>query len=118
MIVIYIECRSGGGIEVSEGSCKTEGFQKRDQNLIVDDNRNFKRLEMKRNHPMFLQTSIVTLQAWRGNCDIQILIYDSDPEDPDIVEIARVNDYIVSYTCKGNVTLKVEKDIMRDIIKQ
>jgi len=67
---------------------------------------------------MFLQTSIVTLQAWRGNCDVQILLYESDPQYPDITEIAKVNDYVVSYTTKGNKTLKVEKDIMKDIIKQ
>ena len=112
------ECRGGGGIEDAEGSGKTSGFCKRTDNEIVEDKRKFKKLEMKRNHTRFLQTSIVTLQAWRGNCDIQILIYESEPHYPDCEEIAQVTDYIVGYATKGNVTLKVEKDIMKDIIKQ
>jgi hypothetical protein len=44
------------------------------------------------------------LQSWRANCDIQIFLYQSDPNNPNLDEIAAVTDYIVSYTCKGNET--------------
>ena len=50
------------------------------------------------------------LQSWRGNCDIQILIYDSDPKNPNIAEIAAVTDYIVAYSCKGVTTFREETD--------
>jgi hypothetical protein len=56
-----------------------------------------------------MQTSLYCLQAWRGNCDIQLLIYDTDPCNPDPAEIAKVTNYVVGYACKGNVTLSVEK---------
>ena len=48
------------------------------------------------------------LQSWRANCDVQILLYDSNPKAPDISEISRVTDYVVAYSCKGNATLKEE----------
>ena len=63
---------------------------------------------MPRNHPRVNQTSSLMLQSWRGNCDVQLLIYDSNPKTPDISEIARVTDYVVAYSCKGNATLKEE----------
>ena len=63
-----------------------------------------------------VQTSMNTLRTWRGNCDIQVLLYTSDPRNPDPTDIARVTDYIVAYACKGNQMLQVEKDITKDII--
>jgi hypothetical protein len=50
------------------------------------------------------------LQSWRANCDVQILIYNSDPKNPDLTDIARVTDYIVAYACKGNATMKEERE--------
>ena len=49
------------------------------------------------------------LQSWRGNCDIQILVYNCDIKNPDIGEIAKVTDYVASYACKGNTTAKEER---------
>ena len=71
---------------------------------------------MKRNHARINQTSDVLLQSWRGNCDVQILIYDSDPMNPDLAEIARVTDYVVAYSCKGNVTWREEIEQTRHMI--
>jgi hypothetical protein len=68
----------------------------------------FKKMFLKQNHPKFIQTSLHCAQSWRENCDISILIYESDPKNPDPNEIAKVTDYIVNYACKG-LTLAVKK---------
>jgi len=60
-----------------------------------------------------MQTSMYCLQSWRGNCDIQLLIYETDPCNPDPAEIAKVTDYVVGYACKGNATLSVEKSLVK-----
>ena len=76
------------------------------------DKRNFNFLQLKRDNSIrFMQSSMSLLQSWRANCDIKILIYDTDPEFPDLTEISTVIDYIVSYTCKGHLNLFEEKDI-------
>ena len=56
------------------------------------------------------------LQSWRGNCDIQILIYDSDPNNVDVSEISRVTDYVVAYATKGNCSLREEKEQNKKMI--
>jgi hypothetical protein len=76
--------------------------------------RSFKELQMPRNHSRLNQTSINALQAWRANCDVKVLIYDTDPGNPDPAEIAKVTDYVVAYACKGNETLAVERKYVKD----
>lgn len=71
---------------------------------------------MPRNHSRLNQTSKDILQSWRGNCDIQILIYESDPDHPNVKEISRVTDYVVSYNTKGNSTWLEEIATSKDII--
>ena len=56
------------------------------------------------------QSSVHMLKSWRANCDIQLLIYNSDPANPNLWEISRVVDYVVGYTCKGDTTLKEERE--------
>ena len=56
------------------------------------------------------------IQTWRGNCDIQILIYDSDPDNFDLREISKVTDYVIAYSCKGNATLREEVDMNKKLI--
>jgi hypothetical protein len=63
---------------------------------------------MPRNHNRINQSSTKLLQSWRGNCDVQILIYDSPPDQCDLREISKVTDYVVAYSCKGNSTLREE----------
>ena len=65
---------------------------------------------MPRNHSCLVQSSVDMVQSWRGNCDIQVLIYNSDPLTPDVDEIAWVTDYVVSYACKAAHTYKEEID--------
>ena len=61
------------------------------------DKRGFKTLEMPRNHSKVVQSSVDFLQSWRENCDIQIILYKSDPNVVDSMEISQVTDYIVTY---------------------
>ena len=80
--------RSGAGIEVSSGVGDTEGFPLRQDPAIVKDFRGFRRLELPRYDRRTVKTSSYLLQGWRGKCDIQLLLYDDNPCDPDPEEIA------------------------------
>ena len=71
---------------------------------------------MPRNHPQINQTSTTLIQTWRANCDIQLLIYKTDPDAPDLKEISRVTDYVVAYSCKGNATLREEIETNKNLI--
>lgn len=103
-------CKAGAGVEQTTGCCDTPGFELLDEPKIgIDKRTKAKKLYMPRNHGRLNQTSLDMLRAWRGNCDVQILIYDSDPDHPDPREIAKVTDYVVGYSTKGNKTLKEEK---------
>jgi hypothetical protein len=68
------------------------------------------KLKMPRNNSRLNQTSVDLLQSWRANCDVQILMYDCDPKKPSIADLARVTDYVVGYSCKGNSTSQEEKE--------
>ena len=107
-------CRSGCGFEKTPGVGDTPGWKTQDHVTISRDQRGFKQLNMTRNNERLNQTSLHALQTWRANCDIQILIYDTDPKNPNPAEISRVTDYVVAYACKGNATLAVERKHVRD----
>lgn len=109
-------CKTGCGQERTPGKCDTPGFPLTDTAEVKYDHRRSQKLYMPRNHPRISQTSRVLLQSWRGNCDVQLLVYNSDPKKPDIKEIAKVTDYVVSYSCKGNVTLKEEREQTKKLI--
>ena len=96
--------------------CDTPGFPLTDKAEIKVDHRRTQRLYMKRNHPRLNQTSRFLLQSWRGNCDVQILVYNSSPSKPNIAEIAKITDYIVSYQCKGNHSWKEEHEQLQQLI--
>jgi hypothetical protein len=104
----------GCGFESKAGKLDTPGWKLRKLDTIDNDTRGFKKLFLKRNHPRLLQTSLHCLQSWRANCDISLLIYESDPKHPDASEIAKVTDYVVSYACKGNETLAIERKQVKD----
>lgn len=109
-------CRAGAGDEETPNKCDTPGFPLREEPAITRDNRNFLRLEMPRNNIRLNQTPYHVLRGWRANCDIKILLYSSRVNDPDLVEIAMVSDYVVAYACKGSETLKIEREILKDFI--
>ena len=109
-------CRFGCGTETIENQCDTPGFPFRNESKIVRDKRGFLKLELKRNTKRMIQTSLHVLQPWRANCDLQVMLYDSPADNFDFAEIARITDYVVSYSCKGNNTLQVEKDNIKTVI--
>ena len=111
------ECRSGAGIEVTKGQCDTPGFPEIDTFTIATE-RKAKKLKMPRNHNRITQSSLDLLRSWRGNCDIQILVYDSSPSNFDVKEISRVTDYVVGYTCKGGTTLREERQTNKHLAMQ
>ena len=47
---------------------------------------------------------------------MQILVYDCDPLKPDLSEIARVTDYVVAYSCKGNASIKEEREQLKNLV--
>ena len=111
-------CRGGGGVEKTYGKGDTPGFQLRGIPGICRDLRGFDKIELPRNNNRILQSSIYQCQSWRANCDLQFLLYESDPDFPDAADIARVTDYIVSYTCKGNESLSEEKAQIKALLME
>lgn len=109
-------CRCGAGKEKNFGKCDTPGFFETAIPAVVRDHRGFDRVDLKRNNNFVVQASSFLCQGWRGNCDIQYLLYLSDTEDIDASEICRVTNYIVSYSCKGNETEVEQKSALKDII--
>ena len=111
-------CRMGCGEEEIAMEGKTPGCPITEEDLIVEDCRGFKKISLRRNHPCLLQTSLHCLQSWRANCDVSIMIFDSDPVFPDLSEIAEVTDYVVSYACKGNMAYAIEKEQLKEFSKE
>ena len=110
-------CRMGFGKETKLGARDTPGMSQQGEHSIEKrDRRKHKKLFLTRNHPRIQQCSETLLQSWRANCDVQLMVYDSDPRHPDASEISEVTDYVVGYCCKGNTTHKGEKAQMRDLI--
>ncbi len=109
-------CRVGAGQEANAGCGDTPGFFLRSEPTITTDKRGYLKLELKRNHRRIIQSSTDLMDTWRGNCDIKLLLYNCDPDNPDPSEIARVTDYLVSYTCKGNDAIREEKEQFRATI--
>ena len=109
-------CKAGCGQEKTKGMADTPGFTVRSEPAVARDNKGSLRLHQERNHTRVTQTSTDLLRSWRGNCDVQILVYNCDPKWPDVSEIARVTDYVVAYSCKGNCTFKEEREHTSGII--
>ncbi len=82
------ECRMGFGKEQTYGKYDMPGKEIHTEPQINVDKRGFKTLEMPRKHSKVVQSSIDLLQSWRANCDIQIILYESDPNVVDPLEIS------------------------------
>jgi hypothetical protein len=111
-------CRAGCGYEATVGSYDTPGFVLNNTPEIRKETNGTVKLCLARNTTRMIQSSIKLLQLWRGNCDVQLLLYDSDPRNPDLYEISKVTDYIVSYACKGNSKMETEVDTMRTLVER
>ena len=108
----------GCGEEYPAASGKTSGWDITSKDIIVEDLCGFKKLSLKRNHPRLLQMSLHCLQAWRANCNVSIMIYDSYPAFPDLAEIAEVTDYVVTYACRGNIAYALEREQLKDFSRR
>ena len=62
------------------------------------------------------QHSRSLLQAWRANADVQLLIYRSDPNLPDVREIESVCRYVVAYAGKRYKISRQEVNMIQDVI--
>lgn len=110
-------CRVTGSTESKFGNEDTDGYQSMSEAGILQDEKGIKHFLMQRTKSKLLtQHSKTLLQAWRGNCDIKLLLYFSDPDFPDIGEIEEVCRYVVAYTGKKHHTCKQEKETIRDLI--
>ena len=107
-----VYCRSGCG-SVDKETGMTPGFQLRSNDAILVDDKGIQRLSLQRNSKRMMQVSLDALQSWRANCDVQLILYDSDPTQPNLEDISKVCDYVVSYTCKGNLRQQTEKTYIR-----
>jgi len=111
-------CRCGAGVEQTIGGADTPGFPLVDQDVVTyDDFKGIHVLNLKRSEGRMKQTSTLMLQSWRANCDVQLIIYDSDPNTLDISDVARITSYVVAYTCKGSLSARQEHDSIAALIK-
>ena len=112
-------CRVRAGRETEKGKKDTQGWELRNNHAIITDNRGIKHLELRRTKSRCInQHSKSLLELWRPNCDVKVLIYESDPNYPDINEIDNVIRYLVAYAIKKNKTHSQEYTIIKDLIKR
>ena len=83
-----------------------------------DKKRGIKFLRLRRNEPKMQQTSQTMLQSWRANCDVAVLVYDTDPVDFTPKDISTISSYIVSYCTKGNSSYVEESDTIAGVIEK
>ncbi len=53
---------------------------------------------------------------WQANADVQLIIYRSDPNVPDVVEIEAVTKYCTSYASKTHQTMCQDMNTIKDVI--
>lgn len=112
-------CRFDYGKESTPGKFDSPGKPHIETSLIVLDKKGVEHFQMKRTQSRrAVQHSKTLLQSWRGNCDIQLLIYRSHPNKPDVTEIENVCKYVVAYASKKNHTSKKEKEAVQNIIER
>ena len=111
------ECRAGCGKEDPPNSNDTPGFPLSDIDFIeVDYKRNTKFLTLRRTERRMKQTSTSMLQSWRANCDVSVIVYDTDPTKICPQDIAQISGYVVAYCTKGNASYKKEQIVMSKVI--
>ena len=110
-------CRVGFGDEEHWNAQDTPGMPLRDKSVIFTDKKGINQFRMERTHSVrVVQHSKTLLRGWRANCDIQLLLYFSNPNFPDIGEIEDVCKYVVAYTGKKNFTTQQEKSSIQNLI--
>ena len=94
------------------------GWDLKKEAKIEMDSRGFRKLVCERNTLRGTQASIYNLQGWVGNQDISFILFESDDYmRPNIDELIAVTEYVVSYTCKGNESYRIQRQHTIDFIK-
>jgi hypothetical protein len=99
-----IFCQFGAGHEEHVGVGDTPGFECDPHTSITPEGHDFtKHLVFRslRNTIRMVQISLFLTQVWMGNVDVNSLLYQSDPSNPDHEDIATCSDYLVGYQMKG-----------------
>ena len=109
-------CNKTCSHEKTSGQGDTSGYKIINKPVIIRDPRGYNKLELPRNHPRVIQTSMFLVQGWRANVDIQLLLYDDNITKTTASDVAQISDYIISYICKGTETSVQEKLRVKDII--
>jgi hypothetical protein len=113
------ECRFEYGKESKYGERDTAGKPICTTSVIVTNRRGVEHFQLVRTKSRkAVQHSRTLLQSWRGNVDIQLLIYRSHPDKPDVGEIENVCKYVVAYASKKNHTSKKEKEAIQNILQR
>lgn len=113
------ECRFEYGKESEYGKRDTAGKPISTTSLIVMNKRGVEHFQLRRTKSRkAVQHSKTLLQSWRGNVDIQLLLYRSHPDKPDVSEIENVCKYVVAYASKKNHTSKKEKEAVQNIVQR
>jgi hypothetical protein len=111
------ECKFGYGKETECGKCDTEGKPLQETSVILCGKRGVEQLLLKRTKSRkVVQHSTSCLQCWRANVDVQLLVYRTHPNKPNMNEIENVIKYVVAYASKKNHTSKAERSAIQDII--
>ena len=111
------KCMYGAGKESEKEKCDTPGWEKRCLGAVIADECPMKHLQLRRTHSKRVtQFSKILLKSWRANCHINLLIYESDPDDPSDKEINNVSEYVVNYTGKAKNTRTQEKNMIFSLI--
>lgn len=110
-------CRAGFGTEATPNTGDTPGKDLITEARIEKDKRGIEHLQLPRTQSRFnMQHSVPLLQAWRANADIQLIIYRSDPDTPDVGEIEAVSRYCVAYAGKRYQSTRQEINAIQDVI--
>eukprot|EP00985_Skeletonema_marinoi_P029287 scaffold27498_cov134-Skeletonema_marinoi.AAC.1 len=113
------QCRFEYGKETEYGKADTEGRELSDTSVIAVDRRGIEHFRLKRTKSKkVVQHCVPVLHGWRANSDVQLLLYRSHPDKPDMTEIENVCQYVVAYASKKNHTTKQEKEAIQNIIER
>jgi hypothetical protein len=103
--------------EDPEGSCKTPRLPLTNMSYLEVSENGVESLFLKQTKSRKVnQACLLGLQSWRGNIDVQLILYTSDPRHSTVNKIQGVVRYIMSYVTKKSYRLKEECKMMEDLI--
>jgi hypothetical protein len=111
-------CPCGFGVEKTAMKQDTPGMHLRQHAEIKRDLQGYDHVKLPRKEGdrWVVQASMFLAQGWRANRDLQVLLCDSDPNNPLPEDAGRVTDCIVACQCKGSKTYFQERKKMTDLI--